>query len=172
MKIVLLALISLIIISGCIQGSVSNDSARLPNAEVDATVLSLSLTDVDEDPNDLMWPRDKAVIRIDKIYSSDGLELNVGDEVNVEFGYSARPVIFRKIPTGEPLIIDPDEDKSASVTQEFIIEDGVFVYLYTSNIYDKVTEESLPGLEVGTKVKAIMWQRSSNEFNINKYELK
>ena len=156
----IILLFGAVLISGCVQTEPA--MVQLPNVEFEATVVSLSLTNVTEDPEDIMYPKDTGVIRIDKInsISSDfdwvSAGITEGEEITVQFQYSTRPAKIRKVFDPEAPISSGNES-TVSVTLSFTIEDGYFVYTTKSGTITEETETILPGLEVGSEFKATGW---------------
>ena len=136
--------------------------ALLPNVDFEGTVVSLSFVGGDEEGGDITYPRDTAVVKIDKInfISSDfdwvSAGIEEGKEVTIQFQYSARPTKIKQIFDSEAPT-SSGNDASVSATSSFTKENGYFVYSTISGTITEETEKILPGLEIGSKFKSTGW---------------
>lgn len=178
--------LGLILLSGCTQETQNANTKPIkedtemaigPSITLEATVVSLTLSSeedcrrlgysIDECPSHI-YPRDKGVIKIDKIVTceetspvTDGREivyvsvcdkLSIGEMMEVEF-LSTRPTKLVAIPPSpEAKTVSPDTPISKPfypVTKE----DGYFVVTYEDTRVIETTVTILPGLEVGSKFR-------------------
>jgi hypothetical protein len=162
-KAILFTVLLFVVLSGCVQQNTKPEVAKIPSLNFEATVISLSLSEVTEDAEDIMFPEDAGIIRIDRINSlssnfdwiSAGVE--EGKEITIQFQYSARPAKLRKISSSKkPTSTLPETPISSSIIT-FGIEDGYFIYGLKSTSITKETETVLPGLRVGSKFRATGW---------------
>jgi len=174
MALLVLCLALFVSLSGCIQEKPGANLAPAPHLDLEATVVSLSLSDVQENP--ALRPTDTGVIRIDKINSIStdfdwvSAGIKEGAEVNVQFSHSARPAKIRTLPDFEQPTSNLPNTLVTGEPESFSIEDGYFVYAQKQPQITKETEKILPGLEVGSKFKATGWY-IINSINISEYEI-
>ncbi len=174
------ALVLVIAVSGCTTQQGEDMIALAPYADIEATVISLSL---DESGNyyegDELTdaPDDSAIVRIDKIVETGGshefnwtsVGIEEGKEVSLGFRYTARPakiitVVGQTTQTGDTISHD-------IVPTEITFENGYFVFKINGN---SETETILSGLEEGTKFKARIWHVPGWEEidkKVQKYEI-
>lgn len=181
----IVGIIVLVIIAGFVIMSIIREQGEplprlvlLPNVNFEGSIISLSLVGGEEEGGDITRPRDTAVVRIDKINSissdfdwvSAGIE--EGNEITVQFQYSARPAKIKQI-------FDPEAPTSSgnetpvSATLSFTKENGYFVYSTKSGTITEETEKILPGLEEDSKFKATGWYGYGGiqEITIGEYEI-
>ena len=150
-----------------------NDLEEAPFINVEATVSSLYLDNLNSDcRSPEVCPRDRVTIRIDKIDRTDDpnnvINLNVGDSLEFNLIYSARPAKLRKDIEGvcdqgkvlksgscidegcygfECSVSSPNyNEKSAELEDDFII-------YHLPKKTDSISEKILPGLNEGSKIK-------------------
>ena len=162
-----------------------------PYVDVEATVFSLFLDDLHSDceaPE--VCPRDRVTLKTDKIDrtgdSNNVINLNVGDEVEFQLKYSARPVklksdIFPTCRQGEVFrsgscIIEGCEGPECAASSPSYAEkpaeiEGDYIVYHLPKRTDEVTEKILPGLEKGSKIKIRIWQPVLMSKEIGEYEL-
>ena len=145
--------------------------AKLPTVSVEATFISLDFGDLEDEGECGFCPGDKGILRVDKIDRSDDpnntINLEVGDEIQVRFKWSARPAkLLRDIPPycAEGWIFDewscypegsvgPGTVVSSPMYEEVPAEfkDGFIIYHLPKNKNGK--DVILPGLEEGSRIK-------------------
>ena len=154
------ALIIMIAVSGCTTQQGEDLGALAPYADIEVTVISLSL---DESVNYYEGdkinnaPDDSAVVIIDKIVETGGdfqfdwssVGIEEGKEVSLGFRYTVRSakiitVVGKTTQTGDAI-------SHEVVPTEITFEDGYFVFKEGGN---SETETILSGLEEGTKLRA------------------
>ncbi|MCK9150409.1 hypothetical protein [Methanobacterium alcaliphilum] len=149
------------------------DLALSPYAVFEGTVISLSLdNETYQNGSSLeIVPNDTALIKIDKIIRTGGSNFNwtsigleEGREVSVGFTYTARPARIIRVQSGT---WQNNQTVSHSIIPTNItFENGYFVFKINGH-YNK--EKILPGLKVGSKFKAKVW--NTYEFKIAEYEI-
>jgi hypothetical protein len=172
----IIAIITLIIVSGCVQqGKPEPQMAMSPYVEFETTVVSLSLEDPEgytEGDEIYRAPKDSAVVRIDKIIETGGssnfdwsaIGIEEGEEVSLEFKYSVRPT---KIIT----VVGETTQSGDTVSHQIVpttisFENNYFMFRENGN---SETETILPGLQEGNKFKTKLWK--TFEVKVGKYEL-
>lgn len=170
-------------------GKLEPQMALAPYVDVEATVTSLFLDNLYSDckaPE--VCPRDRLTLRIDKINRTGDLgnvvNLSVGDEVEFNLKYSARPAKLRKdlLPScraGEILksgscVSEGCEGSECPVSSPQYDEkpaelEGNYIIYHLHQRTDAITEKILPGLEENSKIKIRIW--GVPNFGIGKYEL-
>ena len=168
----------IILISGCIEETVvipiDEIGTQVPTIKLEATVISLSLdTNIECEGKcpGYEYPKDTGVIRIDKIISMDNPynwnldEIKEGNEITVQFDYSARPAKIKMVPVSS---VDTHIPTFAKPIPK---EDGYFVYVIESTSVKEETEEILPALNVKSKFRAIISYSSPTRISVGKYEI-
>ncbi len=151
------ALAVILIISGCTTQQGEDFAALSPYADIEATVISISLDESGnyyEGDEIIDAPDDSAVITIDKIietnnanyWTSNGVV--EGAEISLQLAYTARPakiitLVGKTTQSGDTITHD-------IVPSEISFEDGYFVFKVNGN---SESEKTLPGLEEGSKFR-------------------
>ena len=172
-------------IGGCVKHQDAEPMmAKVPTISLGATVVSLS-TDTNIEcegkcPGNV-YPKDKGVIRIDKILSINNpynweLEgVEEGNEVQIELYYSSRPAKVKRIPASARAKTAGDNSSSVSGVPTFAKpipkEDGYFIYEFETTLLDKETETILPGLKVGSKLSATISYSSPTMITVYQYQI-
>jgi outer membrane murein-binding lipoprotein Lpp len=181
----LIAVLGTILISGCIQEQVVKPtiSVQVPTIKLEATVISLSLDtniECEEKCPGSEYPRDTGVIRIDRIISVENPnnwdldEIKEGNEITIEFDYSARPAKIRIVPVpkeNDPASSETPISHVPTFANPIPKEDGYFVYVIESPLVAEESETILPGLDVGLKFTGTIGYSSPTKISIGKYEI-
>lgn len=136
---------------------------QTPALDIEAEILSLS---IDEDENNCLntcpgseFPKDKGVIKITKILSDNDpqntLNIEISDEIEVGFKYSARPAKLirnQALPSNTETEENPETPVSSQtyLANPIPFEDGYFIYKLS---IPRDKEKTLPGLQEGNKIK-------------------
>ena len=177
------------IFSGCVQQEKPTpEMALAPYVEVEATVTSLFLDDLQSDcQKPEVCPRDRITLRIDNIDRTGDpnnfTDLIVGDEVVFNIRYSARPAKLRgDLPpscrVGEVFksgscVTEGCEGPECKVSSPQYAEkpaevEGNYIIYHLPQRTDEITEKILPGLEENSKIKIRIGSMSKE---IEEYEL-
>jgi len=172
-----------IIISGCVQEAPSGEPglAMEPTIEIEASVISLSPFDCVErfyrspenvslvieynatPPYEMV---DIAVIKLDKVTvianpQNRPVNIKEGDTATLRFRYTSRPAQIFKIPAPEG-IVSP-YGKLDSLTTLVAEVDGNFIYNVESSSFEEEYVTVLPGISIGSKLKANVWSSVESE---------
>lgn len=182
---IVIAILTTVFVSACTQyylGPMEPAMAKVPTIDLEATVVSIfkdtNIACEGKCPG-YQYPKDKGTIRIDKIISIDNPDnfeiegIEEGNEIQVEFYYSAQPAKIRKLPS-PPAETGP-ANTTVSHTPMFANpipkEDGYFIYEFESTLATEETETVLPGLEEGSKFSATISYLSSDRISIAEYQI-
>ncbi len=165
--------------------------ALAPYVDVEATVTSLFIDDLHSDckaPE--VCPRDRITLRMDNIdrtgNHSNVMNLNVGDEIEFNLKYSARPAKLRgDLPpscrAGEVFksgscVSEGCEGSECGVSSPQYGEkpaemEGNYIIYHLPQRTDEITENMLPGIEKNSKIKIRIWQPILMSKEIREYEL-
>jgi hypothetical protein len=155
--------------------------AKLPTIELEGTIVSLSfipIRECEEDcPSGYVYPPrfDEGVIRVDRIIAIDnpyGWELEgfrVGNEIQVEFEFSARPAKIRYMLARKSTPSSDISTASHGLPAAIPMEDGYLIFTVETTLVSKETDVILPGLEVGVTFRAKIDYRSAYKGVIGKY---
>ena len=170
-------------------GSIPDLMYIVPSVEIEATIISLSPSELSfECEESEVCPRDSAILKVDKIDRvgdpHNRVDIKVGDELGMSFEYSARPAKLRwdespycseglKLESGSCV----DERCSGSgcgvsspqYNEKPTEMEGSYIVYHLRQRNDGITEEILPGLKEGSRIKIKIWDIPS--FKIGKYDL-
>ncbi len=139
----------------------------IPYIDIEGIVVSVFLDDLHsgsycKEPE--VCPKDRVTIKIDKIdrtsdpYSE--VDLNIGDQIEFDLRYSARPAILRwdfvqeytiiEMPDGDDVIIFRIPDEPATI-------EGDYILYRLPEWRDGVAEEILPGIEENSRIRFRIW---------------
>ena len=143
--------------------------AAVPTVDLEATVVSISFGSTDT-----------GRIRIERIISTDNpynwelKGVQGGSTIQVQFLYSARPAIIRRLPQRSREGADPDSETTVSgttfSTESITVEDGYLVFEFEGSPGSEVIETTLPGLEAATKFRAVVSYSSPTRISIGEYK--
>ena len=155
--------------------------AKLPTIELEGTIVSLSFTPIreckEDCPSGYVYPPrfDEGVIRVDRIIAIDnpyGWELEgfrVGNEIQVEFDFGARPAKIRYMPARKSTPSSDISTASHGLPAAIPMEDGDLIFTVETTLVSKETDVILPGLEVGVTFHAKIDYRSEYKGVIGEY---
>lgn len=155
---------------------------RLPVYTIEATVLSLSRDSnqecLERCPG-YEYPKDSAMLRIDKILSIDnpdnvgGEEFVEGSDIKVQLLYSSRPakIVYKHSNSGLQNI-PPDMPASSipSFAQPIPVDHGYFVFTVEQSVQTQ-SPVVLPGLQQGSKLRAAISLETPTKGFIAEYEI-
>lgn len=150
---------------------------RLPVFEADVMILELSLDDNDacrEFCPATEYPIDVAQIKIKEIFVVDNPDnmtiepYRNGDEISVEFQYSARPAKLRPDSAAGNEETPPEERQPGILLMPgpVPVEDGYFIYDISS-----ADEEILPGVQDGITLRAKIIYLTAEKGVISTYQI-
>lgn len=160
----------------------ANKMAKLPDYTINATVISLfpDLNDecLEKCPG-YEFPKDRAILRIDKIISISNPDQVGGEgfvessEIEVGFLYSSRPakiIYLQSLSAGNT----PPQETSVSSTPSFArpipIENGYLIYTIETSKPAQL-EIVLPGLQQGSKIYAVISLETPSKGFIAQYRV-
>jgi hypothetical protein len=160
--------------------------ARMPLFEAEVTVISLSL-DANEACKEKCpgyeYPLDTGILRIEKILSVQNPD-NVGmkgyeegDEINVGFVYSARPARVEYLPSSPSTATVEDGPPELPVSaipyfaRPIPMKDGYFIYRIETSSVEEASEQLLPGVQEGSRIRAKLSYRTGREGAVAEYEM-
>ena len=191
--IIILATIGIIVILLSNQGNIEISGLKHPAyyVDVEATVISLYTGDLYSDCQEPeVCPRDRIILKIDNIDRegdpNNAMKLNIGDEIEFNLKYSARPAKLRedlapkcgegKILKSGSCVDEGCEGPECSISSPQYTErpaemEGDYIIYHLPQKTENINEKILPGLEENSRIKIRIWQPVVMSKELGEYEL-